>query len=604
MNIRHTLLLALLACLLFAACQPTSPPDEAAMDPEVLAELENAEPESPDAEKFDALAHAIIEELLALSPEWAIRQGRYENAGTTTIPDEEHRQRNLAFIDSALVRLEGFDPASLPAEQRTDFELLHNQLLSMRWYQEDFRDWQWVPSNYNVAGTLGVLLNTEFAPLDERLVLILSRLESVPDYYRAAQHNIEWPTLEHTELAIGQSRGTLGVLDDIAGAVNQAELPPEQRELFDQYLPAASAAVVEWIEWLEMQYGELSASGSARPFRIGEELYEQKFAYDIQSDSSAADLYRRALAEKERLHQEMGELAMGLWAKYFPDQPAPDERLERIARLVDHLSDRHVALEDFVDEIRRQIPELEAFVRKHDLLDQDPDKPLVVRETPEYMRGTGAIASVSAPGPFNPGAETYYNVTPLDYYGPELAASYLREYNHWILQILNIHEAIPGHYTQLLHANRSPSLVKSLFGNGAMIEGWAVYAERMMLEQGWGDYEEELWLMHGKWLLRVVYNTILDYAVHVLGMEREQAIAMMLHEAFQEESEATQKWRRITLSQVQLTSYFAGYAQIYDLREQFRETLGDDFDLKAFHNEFLSFGSAPVSTIAELMTEG
>jgi uncharacterized protein (DUF885 family) len=288
-------------------------------------------------------------------------------------------------------------------------------------------------------------------------------------------------------------------------------------------------------------------------------------------------------------------------ADYFPDEPAPESRLERIARLIDHLSDRHVALEDFVDEIRRQIPRLEAFVHEHDLLDQDPDKPLVVRETPEYMRGTGAIASVSAPGPFNPGAETFYNVTPLDYFGPELAASYLREYNHWILQILNIHEAIPGHYTQLLHANRSPSLVKSLFGNGAMIEGWAVYAERMMLEEGWGDHEPELWLMHGKWLLRVVFNTILDYAVHVKGMERDEAIRLMREEAFQEESEATQKWRRITLSQVQLTSYFAGYAEIYDLRERLKTELGDGFDLKAFHNEFLSYGSAPVSIISELM---
>src|SRR5690625_6277608 len=109
------------------------------------------------------------------------------------------------------------------------------------------------------------------------------------------------------------------------------------------------------------------------------------------------------------------------------------------------------------------------------------------------MRGTGAIASVSAPGPFHPEAETYYNVTPLDSYGDELAASYLREYNDWMVQILNIHEAIPGHYTQLVHANKSPSLVKSLFGNGAMIEGWAVYSEHVMLEIGRASCRERVW---------------------------------------------------------------------------------------------------------------
>ena len=599
--------LFLLLCLpaLIVGCQPASEPEAPSPQEHEQTGDQAAQEEvsPPTADDFDALAENLIEEMLALNPEWAIRQGRYENAGSVTIPDEEHRRRMAEFIDDALSRLGAFDPESLPSVQRTDHALLHNRLAAMRWYQDEFRNWQWMPSNYNVAGTLSVLLNTEFAPEDERLELILARLEHVPAYYQAAQANVERPTLEHTELAIGQSRGVQGVFDDIAEAVEESGLEAEPRALFDDRLDSARAAVSGWVEWLEALHDELEAENGARPFRIGERLYEQKFAFDIQSDFSARELYERALSEKERLKEEMDELAVELWPKYFPDKPTPEERLERIAQLIDHLSDQHVALEDFVDEIRRQIPELEAFVREHDLVDQDPEKPLVVRETPEYMRGTGAIASVSAPGPFNPGAETYYNVTPLDYYGPDLAASYLREYNHWILQILNIHEAIPGHYTQLLHANRSPSLVKSLFGNGAMVEGWAVYAERMMLEEGWGDHEPELWLMHGKWLLRVVHNTILDYAVHVLGMERDEAIAMMREEAFQEESEATQKWRRITLTQVQLTSYFAGYAEIYDLREQMKESLGDEFDLKAFHNEFLSYGSAPVSTIAELMTE-
>jgi hypothetical protein len=132
----------------------------------------------------------------------------------------------------------------------------------------------------------------------------------------------------------------------------------------------------------------------------------------------------------------------------------PGDRLERIGLLIDHLSAQHIAREDFISEINRQIPLLAAFVEEHDILDQDASRPLVVRETPEYMRGGGAGASISAPGPFNPTADTYYNVTPLDDYTDEQAESYLREYNDWVLQILNIHEAIPGHYTQLMHANK------------------------------------------------------------------------------------------------------------------------------------------------------
>jgi uncharacterized protein (DUF885 family) len=136
-----------------------------------------------------------------------------------------------------------------------------------------------------------------------------------------------------------------------------------------------------------------------------------------------------------------------------------------------------------------------------------------------------------------------------------------------------------------------------------MIEGWAVYSERMMLEEGWGEYEPELWLMHGKWLLRVVHNAILDYEVQVLNKGRDEVIEMLLTEAFQETSEATQKWRRATLSQAQLTSYYAGYAEICALREQMKQDQGEDFNLRDWHNEFLSFGSSPVSEIAKLMQD-
>ena len=586
----HMLVLVLVGAVLMA-CQP-------AMDEGSHAPADNEPP------SFAEQAEHMIERLLTHSPEWAISRGRYEWAGVTTIPNEAQRDLSRDLYETLLAELQAMDLASLSPEERVDHALLTNRFESALWYQDVFKGWQWMPSSYNVARPLSLLLNTPFAPEDERLRLVKQRLAAVPAYYAAARANIDRPTLEHTQLAITQNQGALTVLDEgLMVRVNDSGLSASERAQFELSLNAARAAIGDWIDWLGKRYDELEASGEARPFRIGAELYEQKFAHDIQASFTAAELYQRALEEKDRLLAEMDDITVALWPTYFPEAPMPELPVERIGRLIDHLSDRHVALEDFVDEIRRQIPLLEAFVRDNDLLDQDPDKPLIVRETPPYMRGTGAIASVSAPGPFNPGADTFYNITPLEHFGEEAAASYLREYNHWVLQVLNIHEAIPGHYTQLLHANRSPSLVKSLFGNGAMIEGWAVYAERMMLEEGWGDHEPELWLMYGKWALRVVHNAILDYAVQVLGMEAEEAIAMMREEAFQEASEATQKWRRLTLSQVQLTSYFSGFAEIYAFREQEKARLGEDFNLRDFHNTFLSFGSAPVAKIIDLMEE-
>ena len=200
---------------------------------------------------------------------------------------------------------------------------------------------------------------------------------------------------------------------------------------------------------------------------------------------------------------------------------------------------------------------------------------------------------------------TYYNVGSFSGWDSARIESYLREYNTYILQILNIHEAIPGHYAQLVYSNKSPSIIKAIFENGAMIEGWAVYTELMMLENGYGksngNSEDEMMLMYYKWNLRSTCNTILDYDVHVKNLYKQNAINFLINEAFQQKAEAEGKWKRVSVSQVQLTSYFTGFTEIYDLRETLKKKMGSSFNLKAFHEKFLSYGSAPVKYIKGLM---
>jgi uncharacterized protein (DUF885 family) len=221
---------------------------------------------------------------------------------------------------------------------------------------------------------------------------------------------------------------------------------------------------------------------------------------------------------------------------------------------------------------------------------------------PAYQRGyTGA--HVETPGPYDPTANTYYDVTPLDGYAPERAESLLREYNDWMLQLLNIHEAVPGHYVQFVHANKTKSLVKSVFGNGAMIEGWAVFGERTMLDAGYGGNTPEMWLTWMKWNLRAVCNTIIDIEIQTGDLNREQLVSFLTREAFQSQAEAEEKWRRATLEQVQLTSYYDGYAEIRALRDEEKARLGKNFSVKDFNNRLLSYGSAPVRYIRELMRE-
>jgi len=564
--------------------------------------------------EFDNYKARFLKQFWELFPSYGIYVGYYDFDYKLMIPDGATREQRRTFFVKQLEVLNSFDAVNLNVSNATDLEILIGQVKSSLWYNDEFRDYEWDPSNYNVAGTFGLILNTDYKPLKERLDVIGRRLENVPAYYEAAKTSIKTPTLPHLGLAIQQSKGALGVFDKLipeklqslvviedvsestAGGITQQEL-----DGFNAKLLAASQAINSYVEWLEAKQAELQ-EGGAKDFRIGEELYEKKFTHDIVSSYSAKELYQIALQAKDSLHREMTAISKELWPKYMADKAMPEDDLKTVKLMIDHLSLRHIERENFVDEIRRQMPIIQKFMDDNKLLDSDPTRPLVVRETPEYQRGF-AGASVNAPGPYDATANTYYNVSPLDDYSEEEAESWLREYNHWMLQILNIHEAIPGHYTQLMHANKSPSKIKSLFGNGAMIEGWANYSERMMLEAGYGDNEPEMWLMWYKWSLRGVVNTILDYSIHVLGMEHDEALNMMVNEAFQEQAEADGKWRRATVSQVQLASYFNGYTEIYGFREELEQKMGDTFDLRTFHNKFLSYGNAPVPIIRKLMLE-
>lgn len=503
-----------------------------------------------------------------------------------------------------------------------DYRLISNYLEAQKWHRDHFREDSWNPASYNVAGPVSRVLNGRYAPLEDRLTSIYKMLELVPEYYTAALSNLEIPTKPHTELAVQQNQGTIGVLD---GALRDSLSVLKSREgwngdpvwinSFSTRIDSAVYAVEVYIDalhnqWLEpvdceeKSIDEYSGCDERfRDFRIGNELYQQKFNFDNVSDFSANEVYKMAVQNQEELHKNMMELSADLWDTYYPGMQLPDD-LTRVKLVLDEISKNHVHRDSLVTAIKAQIPELEAFVIENDLISIDPEKPLIVRETPEYMRGV-SVASISAPGPYDVDGDTYYNVSPINHLTDEEAESHLREYNYYTLQILNIHEAIPGHYTQLVYSRQSPSIIKSILGNSAMVEGWANYTERMMLDEGYGDFKPELWLMYYKWHLRGVTNTILDYRIHndEYRYSREEGLDLLMNQAFQERTEAVGKWRRATLSQVQLTSYFTGYTEIWNFREEWKEHRGDEYDLREFHELFLGYGNSPVKYIRELMLD-
>lgn len=564
---------------------------------------------NPQFEKYKA---GFIEELWKVYPGWASNQGYHKYDSVLVVPNDESRLKELSFAKANLDSLKTFDLSGLSDNNKTDYYMIENQLNSTVWSINELKSFQWCPSDYNVSGAFAEILNGNYDSLDVRLRNFNLRMANIPAYYEAAKKNIKNPTFEHTQLAIDQNLGGISVFEkDFIDALGKVHFGAHEFQMMEANAKISVQAIKDYIEWLKKL-----KNPTPRSFRLGKELYEKKFEFDIQSGYTPDQIYAKALAHKTELHKKMYELANKLWSKYV-DNPAkwgkrgriekPKDSLILIKMVIDNISLVHVQPDSFQTAIEQQMPVLIDFIKKKNLIYIDPSKPLVVRKEPEYMAGV-AGASISAPGPYDKNGNTYYNVGSLAGWDKDKAESYLREYNHYILQILNIHEAIPGHYTQLVYSNQSPSLIKSVFGNNAMIEGWAVYTERMMLENGYGSdspgseqASDEMWLMYYKWNLRSTCNTILDYSVHTKNMSKEDAMNLLMKEAFQQKTEAEGKWKRVTVTQVQLCCYFTGYTEIYDFREELKKQMGDKFNLKEFHEKFLSYGSAPVKYIKELM---
>ncbi|MFZ0595575.1 MAG: DUF885 domain-containing protein, partial [Flavobacterium sp.] len=454
--------------------------------------------------KFDKYKDGFVTALWKISPDWAAGVGYHKLDSVLVVPNEAQQKVELDFINAQLDSLKQFDVENLSDNNKTDFRMIKNQLESSVFSIKELKSYEWNPSEYNVCGSFAEILNGKYDSLEVRLRAFNAKMNNVPAYYEAAKANIKNPTIEHTELAIAQNLGGSSVFDaDLNAALKQSKLSDaEKKEMLEKAI-VAKKAISDYAEWLKT-----TPNKTPRSFRLGAALYAKKFDFNIQSSYTADEIFKIAVDHKKDLHDKMFVLADKLWTKYKGTEPKPTNKLDLIKQVIDKISLQHTTPEKFQSEIEKQIPELTAYVKVKDLLYIDPSKPLVVRKEPAYMAGV-AGASISAPGPYDKNANTYYNVGSMTGWTAENSESYLREYNDYILQILNIHEAIPGHYTQLVYSNQSPSIIKSILGNGAMVEGWAVYAEKMMLESGYKN-SDEMWLMYYKWNLRTTCNTILD----------------------------------------------------------------------------------------------
>ncbi len=489
----------------------------------------------------------------------------------------------------------------LSLDDRIDLELILNAIEKEEFNWTELKSYTWNPLMY--VSTLGYgiqsLSGYDFAPAKDRAESLYTRLEEAPEFIAEAMENLGPMPKIHLKTAIKQIQGIENLVDDgLADFIVQ--LPEDQATKVKAAAKQAGESLAQFKEFLELR----EKTELFRDFRIGAHLYEKKFVLYINEDLEPEEVMARAEMALRNTQQKMFELAAPLYEQEMGQQAKANtlsDRLRVIRTVLDEIAQHHASRDSVVASVKGTIKELSDFIDENHIIDQDSTKPLIVRETPEYERGV-SIASLEAPGPLEKNLQTYYNVSPIPKdWSDDQAESFLREYNTISVKILSVHEALPGHYIQLIYANRCPSLVRAVFSSGVMIEGWAHYCETMMVDEGLGHGDPRYKLVSLKWKLRGIANAIMDQKIHIEEMTKEQAMDLMVNQTFQEKSEAEGKWIRAQLTSGQLSTYFVGYSLMMDLRKQVEHKEGKDFDLENYHEALLDHGSIPVRFLKEYL---
>jgi uncharacterized protein (DUF885 family) len=494
------------------------------------------------------------------------------------------------------------DRGKLSRGAQIDHDILRHHLTRELWLAENSNPFEADPRTYNdyLTESVYLLLTQSTLPRAANVRNAAARLAHLPRVVAAAKASLRNPPRVFAETAVRQNRGAVAFYE--RGVFELAGETPALSEL----KPAAARAVAALKDYQKFLEEELLPRAKGE-WRLGKEKFARKLELELDAGLSAEEVLREAEAEFARVERDLYVVARQLWAKTYPGAALPPDdeagRRDTVHRVLARLNREHGKAEDLVRDARAVAERLKAFIAAKDIVRLPrPDNCKIV-EMPEFQRGNTVAYLNNAP-PLDGKAASYYAISPPPrHWNARQAESFMQEYNRHILQTLTIHEAYPGHYVQLEYSNRHPSLIRRVLFSGVFAEGWAVYTEQMMLDQGYGDGDLALRLNQLKWYLRAVANAVLDYKMHCAGMSDEEAMAFLTRRAFQSEGEALGKVVRAKQSSCQLSTYFVGRMAFYRLRQQVQRELGDKFELGRYHEAVLDHGTLPVKYLPELVRE-
>ena len=524
---------------------------------------------------FQGRVPAFLEEIFRLNPTFATSIGEHAHDGRWPDLTAAGRAERLSFGDRW--RAEFAAMTDLSTEETVDRDLLIGELDEARFADTVLREDAWNPLEwvYLIGGGLFSLGAREFAPLADRLTSTAGRLEGLPAVFDAARETLVGHAGRpvgrfQTEKALDQLPGIEELIADaLASAEGAAPTDPLVAAVAARLTAAAGTARAA-VAGFETHRREVVLPASQGEGRIGPELFAAKLRHTMRSETlTPARILAGAEREFAAVRGEMIRLARTMWPVWCPGPAIPADDNALVRGVLDAIAAEHPKADDLLDFCRTENARIEAFCVDHDLIGL-ADEPLEIQWTPVFLRAFGG-AMLSSPGPLDRTQKAFFAITPMpDDWSEEQRESNLREDNDRMLRLLTIHEAVPGHYLQGVYANRCPSLVRAIFASGLFAEGWAVYVTQVMMDVGYGADDPALLLTHWKFYLRSATNAIIDAKIHCEEMTEQEAVTLMVDGGFQEEAEARAKFDRARLSSTQLSTYFAGSLEMWDIELEVR----------------------------------
>jgi uncharacterized protein (DUF885 family) len=526
---------------------------------------------------FGALREEFVEVTLRHNPVAATMAGIHDY--DALLPDDSPdgvRERGawLRDFDQRLVATVPWQ--DLPTEHRVDFAIMRSKVAAMQADLEELKRHARYPAMYSEAALNGLflLMARPFAPLEERKEPILARLMAIPDYLKAARANLTEVPAVFRDIAAEVNASGPAFVDGLAGELIRSF--PGEAERIEH---AASRARVGFIQYQEFLDRDLRGRVGGT-FAIGERWMNYKLEREHLLPFDC-----RALEELGREHVELTRAA-----------------LEAAARKIDPAR----TWRDLVEEGKRSHPEplrvREAYVaeteRARRFLEQKrlmpaAESPLEIIDTPVFERPTTPYAAYLPPSPFDQDQTGYFYVTPIDLSRPRAEQEQqLQGHCNASLSLTVVHEAYPGHHLQLYHSNRAGSRLRRLADSNVLCEGWALYCEELMFEQGYhADPLARVFQL--KDLLWRACRVVIDVGLHTGRMSIEQAVDFLVEQAMLERVNAETEVKRYTATPTQPMSYLVGKLLLLELREEAKRRRGAGFNLYDFHSAVLASGSIP-----------